>query len=57
MAELKPLVEKPKERENAQEVKKQNEKPIEKVAEKQPESFNLLRKVNGELFFELEFLF
>lgn len=52
MAELKPLGEIPKkEPEKVNEVKNKVEKPNEK----QPESFSLLRKINGELFFELEF--
>lgn len=60
MSELKPLGEKPKiEPEKVQEVKKNTAEKLaeyaEKAAGKEPESFNLLRKINGELFFELEF--
>jgi hypothetical protein len=59
MTELEPLKKITKEPEKVQEVKKtetkQEEKSVEKVVEKQPETFNLLRKINGELFFELEF--
>lgn len=56
MNELKPLGEIPKkEPEKGQSVKNEVKEPIEKVVEKQPESFSLLRKINGELFFELEF--
>jgi len=55
MADLKPLGEKPKEPEKVQEVKKTETKQEENTVEKQPESFNLLRKINNELYFELEF--
>jgi len=65
MAELKPLGEIPKElqkpippkftEDRIEKGENEAKKPIEKAVEKQPESFSLLRKINGELFFELEF--
>ena len=53
MAELKPL--EPIVKNVAQEQKKEVEKPIEKPIEKVENSNDLLKKVNGELCFELEF--
>jgi hypothetical protein len=60
MAELKSLREIPKkEPVKNQEVENKPEKTVEKVAEKQiekqTEGFSLLRKINGDLYFELEF--